>query len=125
MPKKSREQIKVKAKEAVAEFLDVVVKEQEEAQAERIPGKVIRGVKTSWTRNDVDRLFPPVTILPEETIPVTYNGVQYQLIADREMVVPSIIRDIYLEYRRRRRQGSTRNLSVLDVKVVGQGGLVE
>ena len=125
MARKTREAITAEAKEIVEKLLDTVVKEQEETQAERTPGKVIRGVKTSWTRGDVDRLFPSVTILPEETVPVTYNGVQYQLIADREMVVPSIIRDIYLEYRRRRRQGSTRNLSPLDVHVVGQGGLTE
>ena len=106
MPAKSREKIREEAKEKVVELIDSVVKEQEEIQATRIPGRVVRGTKTPWTRGDVDRAFPPVTFTPEETIPVTYNGVRYLLIADVECCVPSCIKDIYDNHRKAVRRGT-------------------
>jgi len=64
------------------------------------PGQTIHGSKVPWTRQDVEKAFPICAFVPDETIPVTYNGVMYQLIAGVECLVPTIIRDIYQDYRR-------------------------
>ena len=125
MARKTAQVIRTEAKEVVEELLDAVVKEREEIEGQRIPGRVIRGAKTPWTRRDVDNVFPPVTFIPEETIPVTYNGVRYQLFSDVEMTVPSIIRDIYVEHRRRARQSVTQSLASIGVDILGQGGLTD
>jgi len=105
MVAKTKAERRVQAKEVLAEIVEEAVKEQEEI-GERVPGKVVRGIKTPWTRADVDKIFPIVSLIPEQTIRVTYNGVSYQLIQDLEMVVPSVIRDIYNNSRKRVRQGT-------------------
>lgn len=115
MPKTKR-QIQEAAKEAVNQLVETTILEQEEESAERIPGRVIKGTKTPWTRKDVDNAFPLCTFTPDETLPVTYNGVRYQLISGLEMLAPSIIRDIYLDSRKRRMEAA-KNMRMLGVTV--------
>jgi hypothetical protein len=124
MPKTKRQK-KEELKEAVSALvLDATMEVVEEEDTERRPGKVIRGVKTPWTKKDVEAIFPPVTFIPDENIPVTYNGVRYQLFADIETTVPSIIKQIYDDYKAaKRRQGKGVMTSTGFAPVLGQGGL--
>ena len=120
MRRKKKEQIVKEVKAKIAELAEAVA---EEVVTERIPGQVVHGLKTPWTYGDVDRAFPPCTIMPEETIPVTYNGVRYQLLSGVEMTVPTIIRDIYFEHRRRTRDAG-KSLKGMGIMVeAGAGGL--
>ena len=102
MPKKP-EQIKQEAAKAVSELLESVVEQKEAESGERVPGGTIRGSKIPWTRGDVERKFPKVTFVSEETIPVTFNGITYQLREGEEMTVPSCIQVIYNDHRKRER----------------------
>ena len=104
MPRKKKEQIRQEAQDAIAQLVDEAI---EETTGERVPGKIVKGLKTPWTAKDIERVFPLCEFTPEETIPVTYQGVKYQLFSGVSMVTPTIIRDIYLEHRRKmRRVGS-------------------
>ena len=60
-------------------------------------------MKVPYTLNKLKDLFPEVTFTPEETIPVTYQGVKIQLIADREITVPEPFKGIYDDYRKAKR----------------------
>ena len=44
-------------------------------------------------------LYPVVTFVPAETIPVIVHGVRFQLIADVPFTGPSIVQDIYMNHR--------------------------
>lgn len=102
MPKRTAD-IEAAAKKIVSELVEATVAKEEE-KGERIPGKIVNGRKTIWTQKDIEARFPICEFTPDETIPVIYNGIRYQLIADVSMVAPTIIRDIYLEHRRKMRQ---------------------
>jgi hypothetical protein len=52
-----------------------------------------------WSPQDM-RQFPTKTFTPRETIPVTFNGLTYQLVDDQEVTVPEPIYTIYQEHRR-------------------------
>lgn len=105
MPKKP-EQLKREAVEAVSELLQVAVEQGQADSGERQPGMTIRraggiAAKVPWTRADVEKRFPKVTFMPEETIPVTWNGVSYQLREGEEITVPSVIKTTYDNHRKR------------------------
>jgi hypothetical protein len=102
VPKKP-EQLKKEATEAVSELLQSVVEQKEAESGERVPGGTIRGSKIPWTRGDVERRFPKVTFVPEESIPVTFNGITYQLREGEDNTVPSCIKVIYDDHRKRER----------------------
>lgn len=53
--------------------------------------------KTRWTREWMAKTYPEVRFTPKRTLPVTPNGVRYQLVADEEFVGPQIVKDIYDE----------------------------
>ena len=103
MPKK-KEQIKKEATRIVSELLETAVEEQEARESERKPGMTIRGGKVPWTPGDVERSFPKVTFVPEESIPVSFNGVRYFLREGEENTVPSCIKAIYDDHRKRERR---------------------
>lgn len=68
------------------------------------PGTVVDSGKPSarkipWTLKDMEK-YPKRVFTPEETVPVTVHGLKYQLIADQEITVPSIVYDIYMEHRK-------------------------
>ena len=117
MPKGTKE----KARELVQKLVDEVTDEVE-AEGERVPGKIVRGAKTAWTDADLVKAHGLATFTPEETIPVTINGVRYQLLADWEMTVPKIVKQIYDEHRRKARQVGA-GLVALGIKKEGEGGL--
>ncbi len=52
-----------------------------------------------WTVRDMDQ-FPTKTFEPRETVPITFNGITYQLVDGQEVTVPEPIFTIYREHRR-------------------------
>ena len=66
-----------------------------------------------------------VTFTPEENCPVTWNGIKYDLFSDTPVTVPSVIRDIYDNYRKETRQAgkAVRLLSGEVMKPLGVGAL--
>lgn len=108
-------------RKAVEEVVEQVTREVE-AEGERVPGKIVRGAKTAWTDADLVKAHGLTTFTPEETIPVTINGVGYQLIADYEITVPRIVKQIYDEHRKRARSIGA-GLAALGITKEGEGGL--
>ncbi len=102
MPKK-KERLQEAAKKAVDALVEEVIEERVSGE-NRVPGKVVHGTKTPWTRADMDKAYGICEFTPDETIPVTVNGQMYQLIAGVGMIAPTIIRDTYLEHIRRNRR---------------------
>lgn len=51
--------------------------------------------KVRWTRADIERTYTPVTFEPRRTLLVQPHGVPYQLVANEEITVPKIVKDIY------------------------------
>ena len=97
-----------KLKQAVEDVLQEVVKED---ATERIPGMILDAGKLTthklpYKRSDLERIYPMLTFTPEETIPITLQGITYQLEADKPITVPSAIKDIYDNYRKSRRQSA-------------------
>ena len=80
--------------EEIKQELEPQVKE--EASGERVPGKIVHGMKTPWTYSDLCKVFPIVTFTPDESMPLTWGGVRVQALQDIEMHVPRCFRDIYL-----------------------------
>ena len=70
----------------------------------------------------MERLYPMVELTPDENIPVTVNGVRYDLFADKPCKVPSIIRDTYIEHRRLNRQTKTITNEMGALVNLGVGG---
>jgi len=64
------------------------------------PGDVINGFKVGWTESELNKRFPIVKFIPEETIPITWNGIRYQCFAQVEMHVPEPVKEIYDRHRR-------------------------
>ena len=103
MARRTRKQILEKAQAAVSELVEKVA-EEEESNQDRIPGKVIRGVKTPWTVKEMDKAYGITTFTPEETIPMTISGIKFQLFEGIEMTCPTIVKVEYDNYRRRIRR---------------------
>jgi hypothetical protein len=87
----------------IQQFLEVMAERKAEASDDP-PGTIynagtLAATKKRWQWRDLAR-FPVVTFTPNETIPVTFQGLTLMLIADTEMAVPSIFKDIYDERRR-------------------------
>ena len=112
---------------AVAEAISAgIEKVLEEPVIPRVPGAVIGATKVPYSRRDIERVYQPmVTFIPEENIPVTVQGVQYDLYADREITVPYIVKNIYEEHKKAERaRGRGVTLSSGEyVPVTGVGGL--
>lgn len=89
-------------------------KYKDQDEGARVPGKVVRGIKTAWTYKDMCEKFPIVDFVPRETIKVTWNGVMVQLYAGVEFHVPKPIYDLY-----------NRRLAELDRKPNIPGVIVE
>lgn len=86
------------AKEIVAELAAEV--ETLPEQVERVPGATIDGNKVIWTYNAMCEKFPVVPFIPEETIPLTWNGVRVMAVNTVEMHVPKPFYDLYMKHRR-------------------------
>lgn len=68
------------------------------------PGMIVRHGKGKrkipYTMKDLRELFPMVTFIPEENVPVTYNGITVYLQADQEVTIPSCFKTVYDDHRR-------------------------
>lgn len=91
-----REELEQAVNEIVAEVDEVV----ESIPKEVKPGDVINGYKVAWTWGEMLKRFPIVTFTPEETIPLTWNGVRVQALSQIEMHVPQPFKAIYDQHRR-------------------------
>ncbi len=103
MARKTKRQLQETAQAAVSELVEKVAEEQESNQ-DRIPGKVVRGVKTPWTVREMDKTYGITTFTPEETIPMTISGIKFQLFEGMEITCPTIVKVEYDNYRRRMRR---------------------
>lgn len=68
---------------------------REEGSGERMPGKIVMGTKTAWTFRDMCERFPIVSFIPDETIPLTWQGVRVQALSGIEMHVPRPFYELY------------------------------
>ncbi len=56
-----------------------------------------------WTWKDLER-FPRVKFIPNETVPITFNGLTIQVVADQEIEVPEPFYNIWQDYRKAKRE---------------------
>lgn len=122
----SKSKFKEEVKKAMEEVAEEVIEEvASESMQDKPPGTIVdRGKpsarKVPWTRGYLKTAFPQVTFVPEETIPITVQGITFQLIADQEVTVPSVVRGIYDDHRKAMR----RHPVIPGVNVnLGYGGL--
>lgn len=83
----------------------VTVPPAPEASPERAPGSYVEVArdhagapvyrKVRWTKPAIAKAYPSVTFEPRVTIDVAPHGVTYHLIANQEVTVPSIVKDVY------------------------------
>ncbi len=66
---------------------DVEIDQEEDNR----PGRHIGGEKIAWKESDLLERWPVVAFVPSETLPISFNGIRYQMIAGRECHVPSVI----------------------------------
>lgn len=92
---------KIDAEDAIAILEEATERAEvkKEEGLKREPGMTVDGAKIPWTRKDIEDRFLIVELLSEETVPITWNGVTYQLLQGATHYVPSVIRDSYLRHR--------------------------
>lgn len=89
---------------AITKILDTL-SEQAAQNADVPPGTIIgtgmAAHKKPWTMADVGPgKVEWLRFTPLETLPVTYNGLRFQLFADEEFYGPKFVYDIYAEHKR-------------------------
>ena len=123
--KRTQDELGAVVKKALDEKVDELL-EMEYPIGERKPGMHARSGKVPYTRKYLEENFPKATFTPDENIPITWNGVRYDLFADREMTVPEPIKQVWDDYKKaKRRAGKGVMTSMGFVPVIGQGGLEE
>ena len=124
MSGRGRQATKERVREAVEQIVEEATKKVLDDEEGDYPGK-IRGMnKTAWTDADLVRVHGLVTFTPEETIPITINGIRYQLIGDIEITVPRIVKIEYDSYRRKMRRPYRPIMTAIgEIKKEGEGGL--
>ncbi len=75
-----------------AEDVEIAVEEDNR------PGRHIGGEKVAWQESDLLERWDVVSFMPAETVPISFNGIRYQLIAGQEMHVPEVIVRLYNEH---------------------------
>ena len=70
------------------------------------PGTIAKNRKTPWTQQDINKL-PTVTFIPDETVPITFQGMPFRLEADKEITIPQVVKLIYDNYKRSKRREGT------------------
>ncbi len=98
--RKPLEQVVVETNETIEEAEKrlrdkLVTKYQARDEESRQPGKVIDGKKIPWTMKDMEARFPMVNFVPDETVPLTWNGVKVYAIAGIEIHAPKPFYDIW------------------------------
>ncbi len=101
MVKKKTKQLLEDLKEAIEVQEDTIPVDRKPGEKYRVGGKTF---KVPWTKKAVEEVYPLVELIPEETLKMVYQGLYYQLIADRVCKVPSIIRELYIERRKKERE---------------------
>jgi len=114
--------IPAEAREVAAELLRDAEIKVETTPTGRVPGLTIGATKTTYNYQDLVRMFPIVSFIPEETIPLTFQGVKVQAYVGIEMHVPKCFKDIYDNHRKEKRQiqKTLKEAGILDL---GVGGL--
>ncbi|KKL71581.1 hypothetical protein LCGC14_2093520 [marine sediment metagenome] len=87
--------IPAEAREVAAELLRDAEIKVETTPTGRVPGLTIGATKTTYNYQDLVRMFPIVSFIPEETIPLTFQGVKVQAYVGIEMHVPKCFKDIF------------------------------
>ncbi len=81
----------------------------------RVPGQTItddkgrKQGKVPWTMKAIENIFGLCEYTPDETCPVTWNGVSIQCIRGVSQLMPTCFRDILLD--RKRRMGQVKTIS--------------
>lgn len=82
--------------------------------------------KVPWTRAVVEKQFPMVEIFPEDTLPLTWNGITYHIFEGHPIMVPQPHADIYRRYQRNKHAPKA-GVVVVDGQAIvvrhGAGGL--
>jgi len=65
----------------------------------QIPGVTYGGNKAGYTYQHLCKMFPVVSFTPDETIPLTWNGVSVMAISGLEMHTPKCFKDLYDRHR--------------------------
>lgn len=102
--RKVKRALKLVPKEELERVVEEVA-ESAEAELDFIPegskpGDIVNGYKVGWTWTKMKETFPLVIFTPEETIPLSFNGVRVQAIAQVEMKVPEPFKRIYDQHRK-------------------------
>ena len=84
--------------------------------------------KVPWTRAIVEKMFPMVEIFPEDTLPLTWNGVTYNITEGQTISVPQPHADIYRRFQRNKHAPKA-GVMIIDGQAIvvrhGAGGLGE
>ena len=112
-------------KDLLEELVEEAEQKIEEKPTGRVPGLTIGSTKTIYTYQDLEKMFPYVSFRPEETIPLTFQGVKVQCFAGFEMHVPKCFKDIYDNHRREkgRHAETLREANMEDLGVLPAGGI--
>lgn len=101
---KTDKDVKEMARDVLEQLVEL--ERTENQRGERTPGSIVAGRKTPTTMIDVKKMFPEVTFVPDESLPVSFNGVKVHLRSGEEITVPSIFKGIYDDHRRAMRQAA-------------------
>ncbi len=66
-----------------------------------------------WTMRDLAQ-FPTKTFTPNETLPLTWNGLTCYVFADQECTVPEPFYSVYMEHRKWQREGERHKRYMFD-----------
>ena len=92
------------AKEVLAEITAEVEQRILTHSEGRVPGQEVHGHKVAYNYQDLVKMFPIATFTPEETLPLTYQGVTVAALSGIEMHVPQCFKNIYDNHRRMQRE---------------------
>jgi len=107
------------AVEVIKEIKEELETKVEETPKGRVPGLTVGGTKTTYTYQDLVNIFPIVSFIPEETVPLTYQGVRVQAYYGVEMHVPKCFKDVYdhSRFEQRQRTKTVQEAGLLDLGV--------
>ncbi len=116
MPRKPIGEIEQEVKEKVGELVQRQV-DDKLAEDNNRPGMPVKGVgKVPWTMKEIEKVFPVVEYVPDETMPVTWNGVKIQCFAGVSQLMPSCFRDV-MENRKRKMRRVNENVRNLGITI--------
>ena len=81
--------------QAVAEEIAELAEGRTEQEANLKAGTIIGDRKIPYTRKDLDEIYGTTEFIPDETIPITLQGIRFQMVAGRETCVPKEVKAIW------------------------------